>query len=65
MRSSTVLSVVFLGLPLLAGCNSDTSTTDEQGRSWSFGAGDLVVFPRGMSCTWKISTAVRKHYSFG
>ena len=31
----------------------------------SFGAGDLVVFPRGLDCTWKVSKRVRKHYRFG
>jgi uncharacterized protein len=30
-----------------------------------FGAGDLVTFPKGMSCVWKIASAVRKHYRFG
>ena len=25
-------------------------------------AGDLVAFTRGMSCTWEIKLAVRKHY---
>jgi len=29
------------------------------------GKGDLVTFPRGMSCTWKITRDVRKHYRFG
>ncbi|KAL2920889.1 Ethanolamine utilization protein EutQ [Bienertia sinuspersici] len=29
-----------------------------------FGAGDLVVFPKGMSCTWDVSEAVDKHYKF-
>ncbi|KAG0610146.1 hypothetical protein M758_7G041700 [Ceratodon purpureus] len=29
-----------------------------------FGAGDLVVFPKGMSCTWEVSEAVDKHYEF-
>jgi hypothetical protein len=28
------------------------------------GAGDLVVFPAGMSCTWKVLVPVRKHYDF-
>ncbi|KAL8481823.1 hypothetical protein ACS0TY_028102 [Phlomoides rotata] len=28
------------------------------------GAGDLVVFPNGMSCTWDVSEAVDKHYKF-
>ncbi|CAI9755970.1 unnamed protein product [Fraxinus pennsylvanica] len=29
-----------------------------------FGAGDLVEFPKGMSCTWDVSEAVDKHYMF-
>ncbi|XP_072970955.1 uncharacterized protein [Typha angustifolia] len=28
------------------------------------GAGDLVEFPKGMSCTWEVSIAVDKHYNF-
>ncbi|KAH7425570.1 hypothetical protein KP509_11G060600 [Ceratopteris richardii] len=28
------------------------------------GAGDLVVFPKGMSCTWDVSETVDKHYNF-
>lgn len=24
--------------------------------------GDLVIFPKGMQCTWEIHEAVRKHY---
>ncbi len=31
----------------------------------SFGKGDLVCFPQGLSCTWKVKTGVRKHYRFG
>lgn len=27
-------------------------------------AGDLVTFPKGMSCTWKITADIKKHYSF-
>jgi uncharacterized cupin superfamily protein len=27
--------------------------------------GDLVTFPKGLSCTWQVSKAVRKHYQFG
>jgi len=30
-----------------------------------FGAGDFVVFPRGLSCTWSVLEKVRKHYRFG
>jgi len=26
--------------------------------------GDFVVFPKGLSCTWKVSKPVRKHYTF-
>ncbi|XP_019181709.1 PREDICTED: uncharacterized protein LOC109176773 [Ipomoea nil] len=28
------------------------------------GAGDLVEFPKGMSCTWDVSEEVDKHYKF-
>ena len=28
------------------------------------GAGDFVVFPRGLKCRWKVIKPVRKHYSF-
>uniref|UniRef100_A0A0E0DET2 (S)-ureidoglycine aminohydrolase cupin domain-containing protein n=1 Tax=Oryza meridionalis TaxID=40149 RepID=A0A0E0DET2_9ORYZ len=27
-------------------------------------AGDLVVFPKGMNCTWDVAEAVDKHYKF-
>jgi len=30
-----------------------------------FGAGDLVVFDAGLSCTWEVHAPVRKHYRFG
>jgi len=38
--------------------------TPDGGEPVQFVAGDLVVFPVGMTCTWKINTAVRKHYCF-
>ncbi|MBF0571817.1 MAG: cupin domain-containing protein [Candidatus Omnitrophica bacterium] len=31
----------------------------------SFGKGDLVTFPQGLSCTWQVKKNVRKHYKFG
>ncbi|HUT60985.1 MAG TPA: cupin domain-containing protein [Phycisphaerae bacterium] len=31
----------------------------------SFGAGDLVVFPKDLDCVWEVKTAVRKHYKLG
>ena len=34
------------------------------GGSVSFGAGDYVVFPKGLSCVWKVSRSVKKHYIF-
>ncbi len=33
--------------------------------SVSFGKGDLVTFPQGLSCTWHVEKPVRKHYQFG
>ena len=30
-----------------------------------FGVGDFVVFPKGLKCSWKVMTPVRKHYNFG
>ena len=32
--------------------------------SVSFVAGDLVVFPKGLSCVWQVKKAVRKYYVF-
>ena len=34
-------------------------------QSVSFGKGDLVVFPSGLSCVWQVIEPVRKHYRFG
>ena len=30
----------------------------------SFGVGDYVTFPQGLSCVWIVSKAVKKHYVF-
>lgn len=43
----------------------DVVVTPENGEPVEMGAGDLVVFPDGMSCTWKVKKAVKKHYNFG
>jgi uncharacterized cupin superfamily protein len=43
----------------------DVTVTPDGGEAVSFGKGDLVTFPQGMSCAWKIRKAVRKHYKFG
>jgi len=31
----------------------------------NFGKGDLVEFPKGLTCIWIIHEAVKKHYRFG
>ncbi|HIN96382.1 MAG TPA: DUF861 domain-containing protein [Candidatus Marinimicrobia bacterium] len=38
-------------------------TTDEE--TVRLGAGDFVVFPKGLKCRWKVMKPVRKHYNFG
>ena len=43
----------------------DVSVTPEGGEPVRFGAGDLVVFAAGLSCTWEVHAPVRKHYCFG
>lgn len=30
----------------------------------SFSAGDMVIFPNGLSCVWKVKSPVVKHYKF-
>ena len=40
-------------------------TVEYSGTSVSFGAGDYVVFPKGLSCVWKVTKPVKKHYEFG
>lgn len=38
--------------------------TPDGGAPVTIKAGDLVVFPAGMSCRWNVLKAVRKHYQF-
>jgi hypothetical protein len=40
-------------------------TVEGGGQRVTFGPGDLVVFPEGLDCTWKVDQHVRKHYAFG
>ena len=35
----------------------------KDGKVASFGKGDFVTFPKGLSCTWNIKEPVRKHYN--
>lgn len=41
------------------------TVSTKDGKSVNFGAGDFVVFPKGLSCVWDIQQAVKKHYKFG
>lgn len=43
----------------------EVTITNETGERFRFGPGDWVVFPQGITCTWQITKAVRKHYNFG
>jgi uncharacterized cupin superfamily protein len=47
---------------LLAGQVTVTPTDGRQAAT--FGKGDFVTFPAGMSCTWDVTEAVQKHYMF-
>ena len=38
--------------------------TPQHGAAVNITEGDLVTFPKGMSCTWQIHQAVSKHYEF-
>ena len=38
--------------------------TPENGEPVEIGRGDLVTFPKGMKCTWKITEYLSKHYRF-
>jgi uncharacterized cupin superfamily protein len=43
----------------------EVEVTCDDGRRVAVGQGDLVTFPEGLSCTWKVKAPVRKHYRFG
>ena len=43
----------------------EVTVTPDVGEPVKFEAGDLVVFPAGMSFRWYVHVAVRKHYQFG
>jgi uncharacterized protein len=40
-------------------------TVKSEGSEVKIKKGDLVEFPKGLSCTWHVEQAVRKHYKFG
>ncbi len=36
----------------------------EDSKKVEIGKGDLVIFPKGLSCNWQVKQGVRKHYKF-
>ncbi|OIW21332.1 hypothetical protein TanjilG_32423 [Lupinus angustifolius] len=38
--------------------------TESSSEFVEFGAGDLVIFPEGLCCTWEVFIAVDKYYKF-
>jgi uncharacterized cupin superfamily protein len=46
---------------ILAG---QVTVTCPDGQQVDIGPGDLVRFPRGLSCTWEVKEAIRKVYRF-
>ncbi|WP_101696894.1 cupin domain-containing protein [Clostridium minihomine] len=38
------------------------ATVEYAGGKASFGTGDLVTFPKGMDCVWKVTIPMRKHF---
>ena len=36
----------------------------DAGEKVTFGKGDFVTFPKGLSCIWDVKKPVRKHYNF-
>lgn len=41
------------------------TVTPENGIPVTIEKGDFVIFPAGMNCTWNITVAIKKHYTFG
>ncbi|KAI3409537.1 Cupin_3 domain-containing protein [Psidium guajava] len=46
------------------GSSSSSSSSTSEDQFVEFGAGDLVIIPKGLSCTWDVSVAVDKYYKF-
>lgn len=42
----------------------EVEVTPDDGDTVKIKAGDFVTFASGLSCTWKISVPVKKHFSF-
>jgi len=44
--------------------DGEAEITTADGDTVSIGRGDMVVFPKGMKCVWKIIRPIEKHYKF-
>jgi uncharacterized cupin superfamily protein len=44
--------------------DGEVIVTPDGGEPVEIVAGDLVTFPKGMSCTWDIKEDIKKHYNF-
>lgn len=42
----------------------NVTVTCENGEIITMNEGDLVSFPKGLTCTWEIHADVKKHYDF-
>jgi len=42
----------------------DVDVESEDGSKVHMQAGDMVTFPKGLSCKWHIKKRVKKHYNF-
>jgi uncharacterized cupin superfamily protein len=42
----------------------EVTVTCPDGQKVDLGPGDLVCFPRGLSCTWEVKQKIRKVYRF-
>ncbi len=42
----------------------EVTVAPDNGKPVHFRAGDLVTFPKGLSCVWGVKKALRKHYQF-
>ncbi len=40
----------------------EVEVTTDDGKTYRFGEGDFVTFPKGMKCTWKVLKPIKKKY---
>ena len=43
----------------------EAEITTKSGESYLIKAGDLVEFPEGLTCEWKITKSLKKHFRLG